>query len=125
MIAAIDVGLKRIGLALCATSNIATPYPAILKKNRDKAARDVDEFLNFWSVKKLVIGIPASHDETARRIKHFATLLKFDVEIVFQIEDLSSIEAEDLLKGHVKLERDGRIDSLAASIILQRYLAKN
>ena len=125
MIAAIDVGLKRIGLALCATSNIATPYPAILRKNRDQAARDVDAFLNFWSVTKLIIGIPTSHDETARRINHFATLLKFDGEVVFQIEDLSSNEAEDLLKGNIKLQRDGRIDSLAASIILQRYLANN
>jgi len=37
---------------------------------------------------------------------------------------MSSIEAEDLMKGEIKYKRDGRIDSLAAKIILERYLTK-
>jgi putative Holliday junction resolvase len=37
---------------------------------------------------------------------------------------MSSIEAEDLIKGEIKYKRDGRIDSLAAKIILERYLTK-
>lgn len=122
MIACIDVGLKRIGLALCATLDIVTPQVAILRKNRDQAAKEVSDFLHAWSVDKLIVGIPFSHEETARRIKHFVSLLNFEGEIIFQAEDLSSTEAEDLLRGNVKLDRDGRIDSIAASIILKRYL---
>ncbi len=36
--ASIDIGLKRIGVALCLAASIVTPQEAILRKNRDKAA---------------------------------------------------------------------------------------
>lgn len=120
MIASIDVGLKRIGVAI-SSNGIVTPQNAILRKNRDQAASDVDKFLALWEIKTLVVGIPKSKEDTTRRIKHFVSLLKFDKEIVFVDEDMSSIEAEELLKGDIKLKRDGRIDSLAAKIILERY----
>ena len=56
------------------------------------------------------------------RIKHFVGLLKFNKEILFQEENMSSIEAEELTRGEIKHKRDGRIDSIAAKIILDRYL---
>lgn len=121
MIASIDVGLKRIGVAI-SSNGIVTPQNAILRKNRDQAASEIDRFLALWEVKTLVVGIPKSKEDTTRRIKHFVSLLKFDKEIVFVDEDMSSIEAEELLKGDTKLKRDGRIDSLAAKIILERFL---
>jgi putative Holliday junction resolvase len=31
-------------------------------------------------------------------------------------------EAEELMKGDIKYKRDGRVDSLAAKIVLERYL---
>ena len=37
---------------------------------------------------------------------------------------MSSIEAEEMMKGEIKYKRDGRVDSLAAKIILERFLAK-
>mgnify|MGYP000712297726 CR=1 FL=1 len=48
-IASIDIGLKRIGVALCLSLDIVTPQEAILRKNRDQAARDVDAFLNEYA----------------------------------------------------------------------------
>jgi putative Holliday junction resolvase len=121
-LASIDIGLKRIGIAICLVSNIVTPQPAILRKNRNQAAFDVDKFLEEWNIDILVVGFPKSNDEMQRRIKHFVKLLKFDKKIVFQNEDMSSVEAEDLMKGDIKYKRDGRIDSIAAKIILDRYL---
>ncbi len=121
-LASIDVGLKRIGVAICVASNLVTPQSPILRKNRNQAAREVDEFLNSWEVDTLVVGLPKSNEEMQRRINHFITLLKFNGEIRFQNEDMSSVEAEDLMKGDMKYKRDGRIDSLAAKIILERYL---
>ena len=121
-LASIDIGLKRIGIAICLVSSIVTPQPAILRKNRNQAAFDVDKFLEEWNIDILVVGFPKSNDEMQRRIKHFVKLLKFDKKIVFQDEDMSSIEAEDLMKGDIKYKRDGRIDSIAAKIILDRYL---
>ncbi|BAK72230.1 MAG: Holliday junction resolvase RuvX [Arcobacter sp.] len=123
-LASIDVGLKRIGVAICLTSNIVTPQTAILRKNRDQAAHDVNSFLKEWEIEKLIVGFPSASEDMQKRIKHFVSLLKLQIPYEFQEENMSSIEAEELIKGEIKYKRDGRVDSLAAKIILERYLAK-
>ncbi|MEN4052848.1 MULTISPECIES: Holliday junction resolvase RuvX [Sulfurimonas] len=124
---AIDLGLKRIGLAYSAHKDIVTPLPAVLRKNRDQASREVKKVLEEWEADTVVVGLPlggSSEDEMRRRITHFMNLVDFSGEIVFQDEAGSSKEAENLMKGEIKQIRDGRIDSLSAMIILQRYLAR-
>ncbi len=121
-LASIDVGLKRVGVAICVASNLVTPQSPILRKNRNQAAREVDEFLTNWEVDILVVGLPKSNEVMQRRINHFVKLLEFNGEIQFQNEDMSSVEAGELMRGDIKYKRDGRIDSLAAKIILERYL---
>jgi putative Holliday junction resolvase len=123
-LACIDVGLKRIGLAICLASNIVTPQSAILRKNRDQAARDVNIFLKEWEIEKLIVGFPSASEEMQRRIKHFVSLLELTIPYEFCEENMSSIEAEDMMKGDIKYKRDGRVDSLAAKIILERFLTK-
>ena len=123
-LASIDVGLKRIGVAICVGSNIVTPKDPILRKNRNQAARDVNTFLKEWDIKKLIVGFPSSSLDMQKRIKHFASLLELEIPYEFQEENMSSIEAEDLIKGEIKYKRDGRIDSIAAKIILERYLSR-
>ncbi len=119
----IDIGLKRIGLAICLQGDIVTPLPAILRKNRNQASNDVLKALTEWEIDTLIVGYPSASEDMQKRIKHFVNLLDFDKEIIFQEENMSSIEAEDLMKGDIKYKRDGRVDSLAAKIILERYLA--
>jgi putative Holliday junction resolvase len=119
---AIDVGLKRIGVATSVFADIVTPQEPILRKNRDQAANDVDKFLSDNGIDKLIVGYPTSSVDMQNRIKHFVGLLKFDGDKVFVEEDMSSIEAEEQTKGIIKHKRDGKIDSIAASIILKRYL---
>lgn len=123
-LASIDVGLKRIGVAICVSSNIVTPKDPILRKNRNQAARDVNTFLKEWDIKKLIVGYPSSSLDMQKRIKHFVGLLELEIPYEFQEENMSSIEAEDLIKGEIKYKRDGRIDSIAAKIILERYLSR-
>lgn len=122
-LACIDIGLKRIGVAICLSSNIVTPQPAILRKNRNQASTDVNAFLKEWEVEKLIIGYPSASEDMQKRITHFVKLLELEIPYEFQEENMSSIEAEDLMKGDIKYKRDGRVDSLAAKIILERYLA--
>ena len=125
-IAALDIGLKRIGLALCLDQNVILPQEAIIRKNRDQAAKDVDSFLDEWKIELVVVGLPqsgSSKDEMQRRIKHFISLLNFDKRVEFIDEYGSSYEAKEMVKGKIKQKRDGRIDSLAAKIILERYLS--
>jgi len=123
-LACIDVGLKRIGVAICLTSNIVTPQPAILRKNRNQASTDVNKFLKEWEIEKLIIGYPSASEDMQKRITHFLQLLELKIPYELQEENMSSIEAEELIKGEIKYKRDGRIDSIAAKIILERFLAK-
>jgi putative Holliday junction resolvase len=123
--ASLDIGLKRIGVALCLGANIVTPQEAILRKNRDQAAHDVDAFLKTWEIERLVVGLPkggSSEEEMERRIKHFVGLLHFEGEVCYQDEYGSSLEAKEMMQGVIRQKRDGRIDSLAAKVILERYL---
>ena len=122
---AIDLGLKRIGLAYSAHKDIATPLAAVLRKNRDQASAEVKKVLLEWEVDAVVVGIPlggSSEEEMKRRIAHFMNLVDFEGKVFYQDEAGSSKEAESLMKGEMKQVRDGRIDSLSAMIILQRYL---
>ena len=122
---AIDLGLKRIGLAYSAHKDLVTPLKAIIRKNRNQASDEVKKALKEWEINTIVIGIPlggSSEDEMRRRIAHFMNLVDFDGEVIYQDEAGSSKEAEALIKGEIKHIRDGRIDSISAMIILQRYL---
>lgn len=123
--ACIDIGLKRIGVAICMHENIVTPQAAILRKNRNQASNDVNKFLKEWDIEKLIVGFPSASEDMQKRVQHFVKLLELDIPYEFQEENMSSIEAEELIKGDIKYKRDGRVDSIAAKIILERYLAKN
>ncbi|MDR1285478.1 MAG: Holliday junction resolvase RuvX [Campylobacteraceae bacterium] len=124
IIAALDIGLKRIGVALCLNDKVVIPQTPILRKNRLQASVDTDAFLKEWNVETLVVGLPkgSSKDEMERRIKHFISLLKYEREIVFIDEDFSSCEAKELAKGVFKQKKDGKSDSMSAAVILNRYL---
>ena len=124
-LASIDVGLKRIGVAICLDGNIVMPQEAILRKNRNQAARDINTFLKEWEIEELIVGLPkdgSSSEEMERRIKHFVSLLKLSIPVTYQDEQGSSFEAKELTKGIFKHKKDGKIDSIAAKIILERYL---
>ena len=126
-IAAIDVGLKRIGTAICLDGESAIPQPPILRRNREQAAGDVDAFLKEWQIDRLVVGLPESGsgaEQMQNRIRHFVNLLTFSGEIDYVDEYGSSKEAAERMKGVTRQKRDGKLDSIAAQIILERYLSK-
>lgn len=121
----IDLGLKRIGVAYSAHKDIVTPFPAVIRKNRHQASSEIKALLKEWSIDVIVIGIPlggSSEDEMRRRIEHFMNLVDFEGEVFYQDEAGTSKEAENLMKGEMKYIRDGRIDSISAQLILERYL---
>lgn len=128
-IACIDVGLKRIGVAICLDRSIVFPQDAILRKNRVQASNDVSGFLKEWQIDKLIVGLPkdgSSSDEMERRITHFVSLLELgDIEVVYQDEQGSSFEAKEMIKAQFKDRRDGKLDSISAKIILERWLERD
>jgi len=120
-IISIDVGLKRIGVAYSPIEGMVVPLEAVIRKNRNQASKEISDILKKWDVDKLVVGIPFTNQETTNRIKHFVNLIEFDGEVEFVDESFSSFEAEQSIKGKIKYKRDGRIDSLSAKNILERY----
>lgn len=127
IIVAIDVGLKRIGVAISPDSKIALPSTPVLRKNRNQAANEISQILKIQNAKTLVVGIPkggSSEEEMSRRIRHFVSLLEFDGEIKFIDESFSSVQADEMREFSSR-KKDGKLDSLSAMIILERYLQSN
>lgn len=122
---ALDIGLKRIGLALCIDEKIALPLKAVLRQNRKQAAEDIKALIVEHHISLLIVGIPkgsASEEEMSKRVLHFVTLLEFKGEVKFVDESFTSKEA---LKFGVANSRkkDGKLDSLAALLMIREYFA--
>ncbi len=125
MILAMDVGLKRIGLAAL-VQNVILPLEPVLRTNRHQSAKQISEILKQRGVETLVVGM-VENEDGARRILHFVNLLQTKAEIILVNEDFTSLEAASQLthlkkKSRQSARKDGRLDSLAACRILERYL---
>lgn len=108
-------------------NGVILPLEAILRHNKNQASRDLSDLLREKNIQVLVVGKPhESYADTNARIEHFIKLVDFKGEIVFINEDRSSIEAyenlEHLGRKNKRLAiKDGRLDSLSACRILERY----
>lgn len=131
IVAGLDLGTTTIGLALSDKSRrFATPRPVI---NRKKFSIDADLLLAFAAkeaVKAFVIGLPINMDGSqgprAQATRAFVSNMSKKTEIPFTFWDerLSTVAAERaLIEMDVsRKKREGRIDSAAASFILQGAL---
>lgn len=122
---ALDIGLKRVGVALCIDEKIALPLKAVLRQNRKQAAEDIKALIAEHHISLLIVGIPkgsSSEEEMSKRVLHFVTLLEFKGEVNFVDESFTSKEA---LKFGVANSRkkDGKLDSLAALLMIREYFA--
>ncbi len=122
-IIAIDVGLKRIGIAYTPNASVVVPLPAIIRKNRNQAAKEIEKILKEYNADILVVGLPMTNEEMQIRIKHFVNLIDFKGKIEFVDESYTSAIIEEKMKGKIKYKRDGRVDSLVAKMLLERFLA--
>jgi len=124
--ACIDIGLKRIGFCLC-INGISMAQKPIFRKNRNQASQEISILLKKHDIDILIVGIPINENsqEMQRRIKHFTSLLEFDKQIYYEDEAYSSLEAKELTKGIMKQKKDGKIDSLSAKIIFDRWFEKH
>jgi putative Holliday junction resolvase len=132
----IDVGVRRIGLAISDPSGtLARPLMTLVIERGDEAAVRVSEMIEQLSAEEdgltaVVVGLPSRLDgsvhESTARVRVFIDELRkrTPVTIATQDERLSSREAESRL---ALSERDWRkrktkLDAAAAAVILQDYL---
>ncbi|MDR2034031.1 MAG: Holliday junction resolvase RuvX [Helicobacteraceae bacterium] len=124
---AIDLGLKRVGIAYSPDNKLALPLNAIIRKNRDQAAIETLNAIAQYEIDQIVIGVPIggkSEEEMRRRVEHFIGLLRLKIPVFYQDETDSSKDAAKRSKGRLGKTKDGRLDSLAASIVLERFLER-
>jgi putative Holliday junction resolvase len=124
---AIDLGLKRIGLAYSPDDKLALTLNAIIRVNRDQAAKAARAVALERNIDRIVIGVPiggSSEEQMRRRAAHFAALIGLAVPVFYEDETNSSQEAAALGGGRLGKAKDGRLDSLAALIILERFLER-
>ena len=128
-IGALDVGEKRIGVAIADPSiKIAIAYDTFLVDGSE--LEQITRFITLEEVETLVVGYPRNQQGEAtaqtRFVEDFVEQLgSFDVEIVFQDESLTSVKAEEYLRRQKKPFEKGEVDALAASFILQDYLEQH
>ena len=123
---ALDVGEKRIGMAMADTAvRIAAPFGWL--EHTETILTDLAEVLLRHEIDVIVVGYPRNQSgeptkQTAYVEEFVKTIAELDIdaEIVYQDESLTSVQAEARLGTRIK--NKGEIDAEAASIILQDYL---
>ena len=130
-ILALDVGNKRIGVAYSDPSGISIT-PSEIIKNDEKVFEKLKELIDRLNVGTIVIGLPLTlkglEGEQAEKTKEFAEELKKhfpDIKVEFIDERFTTSLAEKHLKETTKKsKRKQKLDSVAATYILQTYLMK-
>lgn len=127
---ALDIGTKRIGIALSDYLLIlAHGHSYIPREPEDKAIETILKIAKENNVQKIVAGIPLNMDGTkgfqAQDCKDFVSKIK-GYEIIFEDERLTSATAEENLRvKKIDFRKDkGLVDIESACIILEQYLSR-
>ncbi len=126
----LDVGEKRIGVAVADTSlGMAFPRTVITRTTDEIALNEICEFIKSENASAIVVGEPLNEDNEptvrSQAIHLFIDKLRGlapECEIHFVDEHMTSKEA----LSRIPFKRDRKVkgadDAIAAAIILERYL---
>ena len=130
-IAGVDYGDKRIGVSFSDISGtLAGESFTIFVKNMDDALNSLCEHIISRNTSEIVLGYPkhmnADIGDRAKRSEQIAEILKekTGLPVILWDERCTTVDAHRILSEtgyHGKGRRD-KIDSVAASLILQNYL---
>lgn len=129
-IMALDIGTKRIGVALSDFLHIvATPVLCVERVPEVEAIKTILKFAKDNHVKTIVAGLPINMDGTkgaqAEDCEKFAQNFS-EFDIIFEDERLTSDAAEERLRERkVDFRKNkGLVDMESACIILEQYLSR-
>ena len=124
----LDLGSKRIGVSICdEKQSIATPFRTINKTNTNELIAELNELINEYNIKGIIIGNPINMDgslgRSAQSVNDISTNIDsaIDVDVCLWDERLSTVGAFNLssqLDVNVS-KREKNIDQNAAAFILQ------
>ncbi len=127
----IDFGEKRIGLAISdPEGRFAVPLNTLERRNDRSALRQIAEIARREGVERLVLGEPKGLDgrggENAERARRFGDRLAAMTGLPLEWVDESWTSAEAAARlrqaGTSTRRQPGRIDAVAAQILLQEVL---
>ena len=127
----LDIGEKRIGVALSDPLGIIAGANKVIERTTDEAAvKQIIALARENEVERIVVGMPRSLDgslgKQAQAVQSFIDILKgyTELPVVTWDERLSTVAAERTMLevGMKRDKRKKRRDSLAAAFILQGYL---
>lgn len=131
-ILAVDFGRKRLGLAMSdPTGTVAAPLPAIQRKG-DAWWEELLSLILAQQVAEIVVGLPrnmdGSYGPSSEICRKFAADLRerSGIKPYLLDERLTSKAASSTLRegGLSERQQRGKLDSVAASLLLQVYLQK-
>lgn len=130
-ILAVDLGLKRTGLAVCdETELLASPVGTLTQSDMEILCNDVATIAAREGVRQIVVGHPRNMDgsrgESAQRAEAFAEALgeRTGLPVTLWDERLTTVSAIGFLnETNVRgKKRKALVDTVSATIILQEYL---
>ena len=131
-ILSVDLGKKKVGLAISNTKHtITTPIKNIL---RNKLFHEnIKKIIFEYNVGAILVGLPLNNDKSLNKISQFIVDIsknmdlylienKINLPIYFWDENFSSFEAETLVRDFYKGKK---IDKFAAKIFLDDFIREN
>lgn len=132
---AVDWGRRRVGVALSDPSRmLATPRPVLPGGNRRKLVEALRTLALAEGVDTVLVGLPlhmdGSEGESAQEARLLGDALARripGVAVRFVDERLSTLEAREILasRGERTRKSSGRLDEVAAALLLQAWLDGN
>lgn len=123
-----DFGIKRIGVAVGQElTRTARELETLNSPDGGPDWTGISRLIEQWQPDALIVGLPLNLDgsdhKVTRLARRFGNRLKGRYNLpVFTIDErLSSVEAERLLAGEGRFEKEA-VDKLAARIILESWL---
>ena len=129
----IDYGQKYIGYAIGNDITLTSSIQGtLIYKNQKKLFHEIQDLVNEWEVKLIVLGLPINMDDTeskmSKEVRGFKEKIEKSLNIECKLHDerLSSFEAKEqkeiIKKNKNKVQLNPGIDALAAQVILESWL---
>ena len=127
-----DVGTKRTGVAIANSLTNKASAIETIRHHKDGSTnwQQIDQIINKHPPDIIIVGVPYDENNKEQEMIYIARSFgrkikdRFDIEVVFVDEYLSSSEAKNQLKWHYAHKNADRseVDMRSAQLILQTWL---
>ena len=130
---ALDVGNKRIGVALSDELQIlAQPLYTIHRKGIERDIEEIVKIINDNNVEEVIVGLPKNMDGTTgfqgKKTIKFAEVLRQSTNrpLIMWDERMTTISARRIMIENDVKQKDKKnlVDTIAAVVILETYLSR-